>query len=132
VLSLATTQFLRVWVGLIAFNFYSSILGQFTAAFFVLSGLAWGAFGLWLAAGLWRGAAWAAQAARWGLVAFYVIGWLDQIFLQASGPQTVSWTFQLAVTFLLLITIFAALALPQTQAFFGEKNERALKTRRTK
>ena len=131
VLTLTVTQLLRAWAALSAFNFYSEML-ELSPAYFVLSGLTWGVLGIWLAGGLWRGAAWAPRAARLGLVAFAVIGWLDRLLLQAQGPQTISWAFQLAVTTILLITVFAALALPQAQVFYGEHDERPLKTRRTK
>lgn len=129
VLTITATQLLRASAALSAFGFLSEMLDQLLPAFFVLSGLAWGVLGMWLARGLWRGAAWAPRAARWGLLAFTAFGWLDRLVLQARGPQSTNWAFQSIVTLLLLVIVFAALALPQVQAFFGEKDERPLKTR---
>lgn len=129
VLTITATQLLRALAAISAFAFLSEMLDQLLPAFFVFSGLAWGAFGIWLAGGLWRGAAWAPRAARWGLAAFTAFGWLDRFVLQARGPQTTNWAFQLIVTVLLLVIVFAALALPRVQAFFGEQDERPLKAR---
>ena len=132
VLILATTQLLRAWLALSTFGFYRELLGSALPIFLLFSGLAWAALGVWLGEGLRRGAAWAPQAARWGFVAFTAFGWLDRLVLQASGPQAVNWAFQLVGTSLLLVMVFAALALPRAQAFFGENDERPLKARRTK
>lgn len=132
VLSLATTQLLRAWVVLSTFGFYRELLGSALPIFLLLSGLFWATLGVWLGEGLRLGAAWAPQAARWGFVGFIAFGWLDRLVLQANGPQSVNWAFQLAGTSLLLVIVFAALALPRTQDFFGENDERPLKARRTK
>ncbi len=129
VLTITATQLLRALAALSAFTFLSEMLDQLLPAFFVLSGLTWGGLGIWLGGGLWRGAAWAPRAARWGLAAFIAFGWLDRLVLQARGPQTTNWAFQFIVTVLLLVIVFAALALPQVQAFFGEQDERPLKAR---
>jgi len=131
VLTITATQFLRAWVAFTDFAFYREQLGTILPVFFMLSGLSWGVMGVWLANGLWRGRDWSPRAVRWGLVFYTAFVWLDRLFLQASGPQTVNWPFQLVGTILLLIAVFAALALPQTQLFFGESDERTLKNRRT-
>jgi hypothetical protein len=131
VLTITAAQFLRAWVALASFAFYSEQLGALLPVYFASSGLIWGALGLLLANGLWRGRAWAQKGAVWGLAAFAAVGWFDRLVLQPGGPQQVNWPFQILVTIVLLAAVFAAGALPQTQAFFGDKHERTLKNRRT-
>ena len=132
VLTLTGTQILRAWAALSSFTFYAEVLERVPPVFFVLSGLTWGSLGVWLVGGLWRGAGWAPQMARRGLVAFVAFGWLDRLVLQSRGPQTINWAFQLMVTAVLLLSVFGGLALPQAQAYFGDHDERTLKYRRTK
>lgn len=131
VLTITATQLMRAWATVSNFVFYSEQLGNGLSIFLTLSGLGWGVLGLSLGFGVWRGRAWALRAARWGFIAFATFGWLDRLVLQASGPQTVNWLFQLVVTIVMLAAVLALSALPQTQDFFGEKHERTLKTRRT-
>lgn len=127
VLILTATQLLRACIVLGDLAFYSETLGAGYPLFFIVSGLVWGGLGLWLALALWRGRSWVPKSAKWGMLAFFAFGWFDRLVLQANGPQRVNWPFQFVVTTALLVVVFASFSLPQSKAFFGEKNERPLK-----
>lgn len=132
VLTFTGTQLLRVWVAARNYGFYSSLPLRVHPLFIIASGIIWAALAFWLARGLWRRAAWAPNAAKYGTAAYFAFGWLDRWLLQAPGPQQANWPFEIIANVLILAGVFSIFALPRVQAFFGERDERPLKNRTAK
>ena len=122
VLTLTGVQILRAWTMLANWDFLSSLPLSVPPIYLLLSALFWGTLGVFLALGVWGGCSWAPKSGRWAALAFAFFGWLDRVILQANGPQHVNWPFNLFLTGLLLVSVFAVFSLPEAQAYFGEKN----------
>ncbi len=88
------------------------------------SGLVWGAAGLMIAWGLWRGSRWAPRFILFFTLAYSLYYWIDRLWLSERG----SWSnaaFALGVNgFLVLITVWIS-SRPSVRAYFGVNHERS-------
>lgn len=116
-------QALRLWGVLTSSDYLNSLPFGISPVFLGLSAAVWVALGLPLAWGIWRAKAWAPRATRWSAIVFAAVHWLDRLFLQAEGPQSSNWPFDLLLSALLLSSAIVILALPKARIYFGENHE---------
>ncbi|MCL5428297.1 MAG: hypothetical protein M1347_00650 [Chloroflexi bacterium] len=114
---------MRLWGVLSSWDYLSSLPLTVTPAYLGLSAAGWIALGATLAWGLWRAKAWVPHAIRWAALAFAAVLWLDRSFLQAKGPQSSNWLFDLLFTLLLMASVIGVLAFPKVRHYFGEPHE---------
>ncbi len=123
VLTLTGLQALGLWGVLSSWDYLYSLPLNIPPVYLGLSAAIWLTIGATLVWGLWRAKEWAPKATRWASMSFVAVHWLDRLFLQAKGPQSSSWPFDLLLSSVLLISVIGILALPKARVYFGETHE---------
>ncbi len=95
------------------------------AFYLPLTGLVWGAVGLPLIYGLWRGLPWASAATRIAAVGFTTYYWIDRTFLSTNQLRQTNQRFAMGATLAVLVLILWILSTSKARTFFGEKNDRS-------
>ncbi len=119
VLMFTALQVVRFWAALNSWELLASLPLQAPPAYILASGAVWAAAGAGLVYGLgWR-KAWAPRYAMLGAVAYAVYFWADRLWLQARGPHNSGWAFEAVLGSLLLGSLFAIMASPNTRAYYN-------------
>jgi hypothetical protein len=85
-----------------------------------LTGALWGALGLALTVGLWRGIRWAYRVTFWAAPIYLVWYWADRLLLVRSDFAAASQPAALVVSAAALALLFWALTRSSTRDFFRE------------
>lgn len=113
-------QVMRVWAALRSWDVLNSLPLQVPPAYFLASGALWATLGGGLLYGLVLRRAWAPRLARWASVGYAAFFWADRLLLQARGPHNSSWMFEAALGSIVLASVFAIMASPDTKAYYDE------------
>ncbi len=120
---LAVENAVRLGTGLSRFGLLRELELSVPPAYLILSAGAWALAGLSLAAGLWRGAAWAGRWAIPAAAAYSVQFWLDRLALAASSLANLNWPFAAGVNALVLAGVWLVLSRPTASRFFSKDSE---------
>jgi hypothetical protein len=123
VLTVAAVNLIRLFLTLRDWEFLSTLL-PFSPLYFVITGLFWGALGLGLCWGLWRGLSW---APRWSMAAILLYSayiWFDRLVMPGYQARTQNWPFVLLLNLLVAGAGFLTLSHIHSRSFFGELHDR--------
>ena len=120
---LAAENALRLGTGLSRSGLLRELELSVPPAYLLLSAGIWALAGLTLAAGLWRGAAWAGRWVMPAAAAYSVQFWLDRLALAASSLANLNWPFAAGVNALALAGIWWVLSRPVASRFFSKDSE---------
>jgi len=123
VLTFSGLQAIKLWAVVSSRDFLKTLPMSVTPVFLGVSAAIWLVIGSVLFFGLLLAKAWSPRLTRWAAIIYAVTVWLDRLILQAKGPQQSNWLFELALSVILIASIFGILALPKMRACFGEGNE---------
>jgi len=114
---LAAGNTLRAVNGLHRQAFLEELELSVPPAYLILSGAFWALAGLALAAGLWRGAAWAGRLTFPAALVYSAHFWVDRLALAASSLANLNWPFTAGVNALALAVIWLVLRRTEVRRF---------------
>lgn len=124
VLSLVAIHLTRFAQALQQWTFLNDLPLSVSPLYLAATGLFWGAAGVPVLAGLWRGGRSTPAAVKGYLVGYGLYYWLEQALVMASPLRQSNWPFTAGLTIVILIGSFLILSRPKARNFFGETNER--------
>ena len=122
VLTIAGFNLIRFYQAM-RFRDFLSEFPTVSPLYLATSGLAWGAAGLALALGLWRGSALARRFALIIAVAYTLYYWIDRLWVSQPGLSA-NLPFTAGLNLILLLVTAWILTRPGARAFFGVMHER--------
>lgn len=121
VLTYAGFNLIRFYQAIRLWDFLSAIPG-ISPLYLVASGLLWGAVGVALAWGLWRGYAPARRLTLVFAAAYALYTWIDRLWISKPGLSA-NLPFSAGLTVLLLLVTAWILTRPRARIFFGAMHE---------
>jgi hypothetical protein len=121
VLTIAGYNLIRFFQAVQLWDFLEKFPGV-TPLYLVLSGLVWGASGLALAWGLWRGRSWARRFTGIFALAYTLYYWIDRLWISNPG-LTANLPFSAGLNLALLSLTAWILTRPGARSFFGAMHE---------
>jgi hypothetical protein len=94
-------------------------------AYLVINGLVWGAAGLPLAWGLWRGKPWAPRLFWVVALVYTLFYWIDRLWLAGYPERNADWPFAAGANLVLLVWCAWILWRAKVKGFFGVIHERS-------
>jgi hypothetical protein len=123
VLIIAVINLVRFAHSLLQWNFLRELL-PVPPLYLAATGLIWGGLGLVLVYGLLRGMTWAPLFTRLVFPAYFLVFWLDRLFLASPLSREANLMFAVAGTIVILIWVFWTLSRRNVKLYFGETHER--------
>ena len=121
---LAMGNALRLGTSISRYGYLRELGLSVPPTYLILSGGFWALAGLALAAGLWRGAAWAGRWTFPAALAYSAHFWADRLALAASSAANLNWPFAVAANALALAGIWLVLSRPAASQFFSRDSEK--------
>jgi hypothetical protein len=122
VLTIAGFNLIRFYQAIRLWDFLSEF-PNVSPLYLAASGLVWGAAGLALAWGLWRGYAPARRLTLIFAVVYTLYNWIDRLWVSKPGLSA-NLPFSAGVNLILLLITTWILTRPRVLAFFGAMHER--------
>ena len=119
----SAVSWLRFGVAISLFDFLNGLPLSISPLYQILTGLFWGAAGLWVCGWLWKGHRKAPAALRILTVTYALYYWIDQLLIMTSEIRQTNWWFMGLVTAILVLLVFLSLLPPAVKEFFGEQHE---------
>ncbi len=123
VLLVAVSNILRLAQAVLDWGFLAGLLA-YLPVYLALTGLVWGALGLPLAWGIWRGKSWAPRICHLALLIYSIYYWFDRLVLPGYVGRNSNWQFAAGINLLILVWDFWSLTHRKARDFFGEVYER--------
>jgi hypothetical protein len=121
VLTIAGFNLIRFYQAIRLWGFLSEFPG-ISPLFLSVSGLVWGAAGLALAWGLWRGYPPARRLTLIFATAYALYAWIDRLWISKPGLSA-NLPFSAGLTIILLLVTAWILTRPRVRIFFGAMHE---------